>query len=166
MPTIQNDIDVLFNSPLWGKSRLGARKLVPDVIGLTWESVPRRPRGVAPEVTVTLTDDADIRILNRDYRQKDKPTNVLSFPIWEKMQDIPVNSGPQPLGDIIIAFETIQREAREQDKALKDHFTHMLVHGFLHLLGYDHIIDSDAEEMEALEAKILRKMGIRNPYIA
>lgn len=165
MPNINNhDIDVLFQSRQWGASRLGARNLVPQVILAAWEFVPKKPRGISPEITVTLTDDASIRVLNRDYRHKDKPTNVLSFPMWENLSDIPAHSGPQPLGDIIIAFETIQKEAKEQEKTLSNHFTHMLVHGFLHLLGYDHIIDSDADAMEGLEIKILKKMGIANPY--
>lgn len=166
MPSINNhNIDVLFQSRQWAKSRLSARKLVPQVILSAWGSVPKKPRGISAELTVTLTDDASIRLLNRDYRHKDKPTNVLSFPMWESLLDIPANSGPQPLGDIIIAFETTQKEAKEQGKPLPDHFTHMLVHGFLHLLGYDHIIDSDAETMEGLEIKILKKMHIANPYI-
>ncbi len=167
MPKRNNcEIDIIFQSPLWAKSRLGARHLVPKVIDTAWGMVPNRPRGVTPEITVTLTHDAGIRTLNRDYRGKNKPTNVLSFPIWNKMQDIKAHGGPQPFGDIIIAFETIKREAVEQDKRLADHFTHMLVHGFLHLLGHDHIDDDEAEIMEALEIRILKKLGIANPYIS
>lgn len=81
------------------------------------------------------------------------------------MDDIPEGIGHVPIGEIIIAFETIKREAIEQNKSLSDHFSHMLIHGFLHLLGYDHIIDQDAEIMEALEVKILKKLDISNPYI-
>ena len=106
------------------------------------------------EVSVVLTDDAHIQVLNRDYRGKDKATNVLSFPQDE----------PQLLGDIIIAYETIVREAEEQNKHFEDHFTHMLVHGCLHLLGYDHETDEEAEEMEALEIRILGDLGVKNPY--
>jgi len=168
MPINNNNalsIDILFDAPEWAKSKLSARKRIKDVLELTWDNVPKRPKNVHPELTVTLTNDADIKILNRDYRAKDKPTNVLSFPMWDNMSEIPNGAGEIPLGDIIIAFETIAREAVEQEKTLANHFTHMLIHGFLHLLGYDHIIDKDAEKMEALEIKILKKLGIDNPYL-
>lgn len=157
-------IDIIFESPLWAKARLSARKHVQTVLDTTWESIAKRPKTIMPELTITLTDDAQIKILNRDYRDKDKPTNVLSFPMFERMDDIPKNAGSVPLGDIMIAFETIKRESIEQDKTLSDHFTHMLIHGFLHLLGYDHIHDNDAKTMESLEIKILKKLGVANPY--
>lgn len=158
-------IDVIFDSPEWAKSKLSARKRITDVLDLTWGKVPKRPKGILPELTVTLTDDAAIKILNRDYRDKDKATNVLSFPMWDTMSEIPPNAGAIPLGDIIIAFETIKREAIEQHKTLPDHFTHMLIHGFLHLLGYDHMNDKDAKSMESLEIKILKELSIANPYL-
>lgn len=110
--------------------------------------------GDACEISIVLTNDAAIRTLNRDYRGKDKATNVLSFPQEE----------PAMLGDIIIALETITREAEDQDKSFHDHFTHMLVHGCLHLLGYDHMNDDEAREMESLEIEILQRMNIKNPY--
>ena len=106
------------------------------------------------EVSIVLTNDTHIRTLNRDYRGKDKPTNVLSFPQDE----------PALLGDIIIALETIQREAEEQRKSFDNHFTHMLVHGCLHLMGFDHITDNEAKEMETLEVQILKQLNIKNPY--
>lgn len=106
------------------------------------------------EVSIVLTNDEHIRTLNRDYRGKDKATNVLSFPQDE----------PEMLGDIIIALETIQREANEQNKSFDNHFTHMLVHGCLHLMGFDHITDDEAEEMETLEVQILKQLNIKNPY--
>ena len=168
MPTNKDNlllIDLIFDSPQWAASKLSARKRVKHVLDLTWSMVPKRPEGIEPELTVTLTDDASIHILNRDYREKDKPTNVLSFPMWDKMSEIPHGAGAIPLGDIIIAFETIKREAVEQEKSLPDHFTHMLVHGFLHLLGYDHMTDAEATEMESLEIRILKKLSITNPYI-
>ena len=158
-------IDLIFDTPEWAKSKLSARKRVREVIDLTWSMVPKRPKGIKPELTVTLTNDKSIKILNRDYREKDKPTNVLSFPMWNNMAEIPNGAGEIPLGDIIIAFETIKREAIEQEKTLADHFTHMLIHGFLHLLGYDHIKEGDAELMESLEIKILKKLSISNPYV-
>lgn len=169
MPMTQKNsplsIDVLFDSPLWGKSRLSARQLTHHVLNITWDSIPRRPKGICPALTVTLTDDSNIRILNRDYREKDKPTNVLSFPMFEKLSDIPTGAGEIPLGDIFIAFETIRQEALDQGKNLADHYTHMLIHGFLHLLGYDHMTESDANTMESLEIRILKKFSIANPYL-
>lgn len=158
-------IDLIFDTPEWGKSKLSARKRVTDVLNLTWGMLPKRPKNTYPELTVTLTNDKSIKILNRDFRAKDKPTNVLSFPMWDELSDIPDNAGAIPLGDIIIAFETIKREAIEQEKTLPDHFTHMLIHGFLHLFGYDHMNDKDATEMESLEVKILKKLSISNPYV-
>ena len=107
------------------------------------------------KLTILLTNDNHIQQLNRDFRNKDKPTNVLSFPDGEDGY----------LGDIAIAYETIKREAEEQQKEIHHHFIHMLVHGLLHLKGYDHETDKDAEEMEALEIKILADMGIKTPYI-
>jgi len=159
------NVDVIFASPAWGKARLGCKTLVPELVALSWSMAPKRPRGFAPEVSVTLTDDDAIKTLNRDHRGKDKPTNVLSFPNWESLDDIPKGIGQAPLGDIIVAFETVKREALDQGKPLKNHFSHMIVHGFLHLLGYDHIDDKMAKDMESLEAKILKKFGISNPYI-
>src|SRR5664279_5501384 len=98
------------------------------------------------EVSVVLTDDAAIRTLNRDWRKIDKPTNVLSFP---------APKGAAMLGDIVIAYETLERECAEEDRIFLDHLAHLTVHGFLHLIGYDHQNDAQADEMEALESKIM-----------
>ena len=120
------------------------------------------------EISVVLTDDKAIQLLNADYRGKNKPTNVLSFPSFdlEPGKPFPVQTIPCEciLGDIIIAVETIEREAVEQDKPIAAHVSHMLVHGVLHLLGYDHEVESEAEIMEALEVKLLAQLGINNPY--
>ncbi len=159
-------VDIIFESPLWAKSKLSARQHVHDVLAVTWDMIPKRPKGVIPELTITLSHDSKIQIINKQYRSKDKPTNVLSFPMFDKLSDIPFGAGQIPLGDIIIAFETIKHEATEQNKTLLDHFTHMLVHGFLHLLGYDHMNDTDAKSMESLEIKILKELGIDNPYLS
>jgi probable rRNA maturation factor len=110
------------------------------------------------EVSLLFCDDARIRELNRQYRGKDKATNVLSFPGPESLEEAHF------LGDIALAFETIDREAREQGKTLVAHSRHMIVHGFLHLLGYDHEDAAEAEEMEALETRILQAMGVPDPY--
>lgn len=115
------------------------------------------------EISIVLCDDAFIRDLNKNYRGKDKATNVLSFPQSDFNDFIPPQ-GILAFGDIILSYQTIEREAAVQDKTFADHFTHMVVHGTLHLLGYDHEKEAEAEEMEGLEIAILQKMGIENPY--
>lgn len=116
------------------------------------------------EVSIVLADDDFVQQLNKTYRHKDKPTNVLSFPQTE-IGDVNEQSLPLiNLGDIIIAYETIIKESEEQNKTITDHYTHMLVHGGLHLLHYDHQTDNEAQIMEALEAAILNTMDIKNPY--
>ncbi len=114
--------------------------------------------GVA-ELSIVLTDDAEQQVLNRDWRGIDKPTNVLSFPQIEPFTPI-----AGILGDITLARETLEREATELGKSFADHFTHLVVHGFLHILGYDHIEDADALVMEGLETQILASLGIADPY--
>lgn len=113
------------------------------------------------ELSVLLTGDETVRALNRDYRGKDRSTNVLAFEIG----DAPAAPGePRLLGDIVVACGTVCREAREQGKPLADHFRHLIVHGVLHLLGHDHIDDDEAAKMEAAETAILAAMGIGDPY--
>ena len=117
------------------------------------------------EVSVLLTDDDAVQILNRDWRGKDKPTNVLSFPSGdEDTPSVLPKGAPQLLGDIAVAFETLSREADEQHKSAADHYSHLLVHGMLHLLGFDHETDEQADEMEPLEIEILAGLGIDSPY--
>ena len=112
------------------------------------------------ELSLVLTDDAAIAVLNRDHRGLDKPTNVLSFP-----QDAPESDAYGPLlGDIVIARETVVREAEAAGISLSDHVAHMVVHGFLHLVGYDHMNDDEADEMEGLESAVLARLGIADPY--
>lgn len=119
------------------------------------------------EVAVRLTDDAEVQTLNRDFRGKDKPTNVLSFPqVQDDLLEGLANSddGEILLGDIVLARETCAREAEEKAISITDHATHLIVHGTLHLVGYDHGDDASAGAMEALEVKALASLGIANPY--
>ena len=110
------------------------------------------------EVSVVLTNDAEIQKLNKEYRKKDAPTNVLSFPMP------PVGAPIWQAGDIVVSLPTLQREAKEQGKSLTAHFTHLLIHSALHLQGYDHILSKDAQKMEKKEIQLLRRFGYDNPY--
>ena len=119
------------------------------------------------EVAVRLTDDAEVQTLNRDFRGKDKPTNVLSFPqVQHDLLESLSNSddGEILLGDIVLARETCTDEADEKGISVADHATHLIVHGTLHLVGYDHMDDASAHAMEALEVKALASLGLANPY--
>jgi probable rRNA maturation factor len=143
-----------------------------------WEGVAARASAAAAEVapelanprlsaSLLLTSDAEIHALNRDWRKRDKPTNVLSFPMLERedLLALPANGPPELLGDVALAHETCAREAGEKGATLEDHAAHLIVHGLLHLAGYDHEISSqDADTMEALETKALALMGIADPY--
>ncbi len=118
-------------------------------------------------VSIKMSDDAEVQALNRDYRQKDRPTNVLSFPMVQSDLLSAMShsdDGEVLLGDIILAYETCAREAQEKAISIADHAQHLMVHGTLHLLGFDHMDDAEARTMEALEIKALASMGLANPY--
>ncbi len=150
-------VDILSQSPLWAQEP-GAEATVREAIAAAAVATAAK----AGEVSVVLADDAGIRVLNRDWRQIDKPTNVLSFPAA-----VPHTvAAPRLYGDIVIAYETLARETAEEDKPFAHHLAHLAVHGFLHLLGYDHETDADAEAMEGLERTILAQLGIPDPYRA
>lgn len=117
-----------------------------------------RVKGAA-ELSILFTNDQEQQELNRQWRGKDASTNVLSFPQIEPFEPV-----MGLLGDISLARETLEREAADLDKSFTDHFTHLVVHGFLHILGYDHVEDEDAREMEGLETRILARLGIADPY--
>ncbi|WP_434926966.1 rRNA maturation RNase YbeY [Shewanella sp. HL-SH8] len=113
----------------------------------------------AVELTIRLVEVSESQHLNHTYRGKDKPTNVLSFPFEAPAEiDLPL------LGDLIICVDVVEKEAQQQDKSLEAHWAHMVIHGCLHLLGYDHIIDEEAEEMESLETQLLEHLGFTDPY--
>jgi len=135
---------------------------VPDVQALIARAAAAVADAMADEapsgsIAVALSSDANVEVLNGQFRGKSKPTNVLSFPAGEGAPD-------GFIGDVILASETVRREADEQGVPLDHHVQHLVVHGILHLLGYDHITADEAEQMEALEISILSKLGIANPY--
>lgn len=143
--------NLIFESPLWKQRLPRIRSLTNKAItaAMTAENVDFKSN-----LSIVFANDAFVKDLNHTYRGKNKPTNILSFESDEEGY----------LGDMILAFETIVREAEEQGKTLADHLTHLLVHGLLHLLGYDHEQESDAEVMENKEIMILKGLGIENPY--
>lgn len=148
------DLDVQVQSPLW-EAEPKAEETVRAAIAAAATLVPS-----GGEVSVALTDNDTIRALNRQWRGIDKPTNVLSFPAPALKTD----GQPPLLGDVIIAYETVAAEAANDALSVPHHLAHLVVHGYLHLLGYDHLTDSEAEEMEALERKILDILRIADPY--
>ena len=116
------------------------------------------------EIAVMLTDDVGIRTLNSNWRGIDKPTNVLSFPALQPTAARRPEDAPRMLGDIAIAYQTMRKEADDEGKPFDHHLSHLAVHGFLHLIGYDHETDDHAEAMEALEREVLAQLGIPDPY--
>lgn len=150
--------DVAINADGW-QSEHSLRMLVDRVLEATLHVLEFDD--VDSELSLVFTDDANIRTINSKWRHIDKATNVLSFPAF------PMQPGQRPgpiLGDIVIARETVQREAQEENKSFDDHLSHLIVHGLLHLTGYDHQNDEEAEQMESLERKILASLGISDPY--
>ncbi len=168
--TMEPLVDTLIEDPRW--EALGLDALAEAAARAALAGAGQSGEGF--EISLLGCDDRRIAELNADFRGKPQPTNVLSWPSDERGADRdggtprrprPGPEGmPEELGDIAIAYETCEREAAAQGKPLKDHVTHLLVHGTLHLLGYDHVRDGDAALMEGLEARVLDGMGIANPY--
>lgn len=161
------ELDIVEDADLW--SALGGTERLIHAAGHALAASPQfSGRAARAEVCVALSDDASVRELNRQYRGKDAPTNVLSFPAPEATlapSAVQISAHqPRTLGDLVLAYETLAREAREQGIPLAHHLQHLVVHGLLHLLGFDHETDREAEEMEALEVEILAGLGISNPY--
>ncbi|WP_308665815.1 rRNA maturation RNase YbeY [uncultured Aggregatibacter sp.] len=126
-----------------------------------WAIAAVQPQSDEVEMTVRIVDEAESHALNLNYRGKDRPTNVLSFPF-----ECPDEVELPLLGDLVICRQVVEREAQEQDKPVMAHWAHMVVHGSLHLLGYDHIEDDEAEEMESLETQIMTGLGFADPYLS
>lgn len=151
------DIDIRVQSPLWA-AQPSAGQTVRDAIRAAAAAISTADG----EVSVVLTDDKAIRSLNRDWRGLDRSTNVLSFPASGPAGD----EGPCLIGDIVIAFETLERESVDENRMFLHHLAHLAVHGFLHLLGYDHETDQQAKEMEGLESRIMARLNMPDPYRA
>ncbi len=151
-------IDVVIESARWRRLPRAAN-VVRRAIGA---AVPARTRNA--ELSVILTSDRAIRSLNRRWRGRDKPTNVLSFPSPPERSGKRPRGVPRHLGDIVLAYETVTREARAEGKPLDHHIAHLALHGFLHLLGYDHESRGQAEAMERRERRILARLGVPDPY--
>lgn len=153
------DIDILVEAGDWpGEKEL--RLLADQATGAAFAEIGAIWSG-SSELSIVFSDDAAIRELNSGWRGKDKPTNVLSFPAF------PVSGGgalPPMLGDIVLAAETVSREAELEEKPIGHHLSHLIIHGLLHLLGYDHETDAEAENMEAVERAALARLAIPDPY--
>ncbi len=152
------DIDLLVEAGDW-PPQSDLLHLVERAVGAVLVELQLRWTGRS-ELSVVFCDDARIRDLNAEWRGKDRPTNVLSFPAFEAEEGFQ----PPMLGDIVLAAETVAREAELENKPLDNHISHLLVHGFLHLLGYDHETEEEAEDMEAVERRALARLAIPDPY--
>lgn len=152
-------IAVSVESDIWVQRLPEAETMVESAASAALTVAP--PHVGCAELSIVLADDGLVRALNRSYRGKDQPTNVLSFP--QEPMNLPGIAAP--LGDVILAFETIAEEAAAQGKTLPDHLRHLVVHGVLHIVGFDHETESAAERMEDLERRILLGIGVADPYI-
>jgi len=149
-------VEVIRHGGVWDHSGISDAAMILAAHAAFAEAPPETP--ALYEATIVLTDDTEMRDLNRDWRGKDRPTNVLSFPSGDAPGE------PGALGDIVIAYETARKEADEESIALEDHVSHLVVHGVLHLLGFDHLNEDEAGKMEDLERDALASIGIADPY--
>lgn len=158
-------VDILVEDPAWIKAIPDVKSFICDMSAHTLQIVFNAPQVKEVEISVLLTNDSHIQKLNAQYRNQDKPTNVLSFPC-EPLTVGEYSSLPAwcILGDIVLSYSTIAKEALEQEKTLKSHLAHMVVHSILHLLGYDHENPTEATQMESLEIDILQHLKFKNPY--
>lgn len=160
------EIDISVQDPIWEKIA-DIQEVIQLSAQLTLKhgTCPHEIQNSDLEVSIVLANDDLVHVLNREYRDKDKPTNVLSFATIDSddfAEEVMIN--PFNLGDVILSYETITRECQEQGKFLLDHIKHLTVHGVLHLMGYDHDNDDDATNMETLEIRVLEQLDVQNPY--
>jgi probable rRNA maturation factor len=151
-------VDVVAESPLWAEAP-GSEEVARRAVDAALAQTGRRCKTSA-EIAVVLADDARLKTLNQIWRGKDQPTNVLSFPAAEGEEIATADL----LGDVVVAYETVSREAQESGKSFNAHFAHLVVHGTLHLFGFDHLDDEEAETMENAERAALAQIGIADPY--
>jgi probable rRNA maturation factor len=151
-------VDIITKSPRWHDALPNVAALAQQAADIVWRQTSDGQLGA--ELSLVLGDDAFLKSLNYRYRKKNQPTNILSFPAEDEV----MLGMPRLLGDVVLAFETIYLEAVTQEKTFADHFQHLFVHGFLHLLGHDHQDEADAASMAALEIDFLLSLGIVDPY--
>lgn len=169
MPSGAHNVEVIIQCDKWKKvPRI--RQLAEEMVNAAIEYAGYgASKGYRFTLAVLLDDDKTVRALNHDFRGKNKPTNILSFPHFEGSVEEHLDNARQPegfiLGDMVLAFETVEREAKEQSKAIADHAAHLCLHGALHLLGFDHENDDEAAMMEDVEVRILSAYRIANPYM-
>lgn len=168
------NIEISIDNKKWLEDVPGLKALTVEVSHTVFRRIGKLKNNspsVSVEVSFLFTNDQTIQNFNKNYRGQNNPTNVLSFPLENKktlrgkLKSNPIEEGEVLLGDIILAFDVVTEEAKKQNKPLLHHISHLIIHGILHLMGYDHTLDGDAEGMEALEIEILEELGIINPYL-
>ena len=161
-------MDVIVDDTSWYTLPFHSKELATFILDSVLSTLQLKKTGLPLEISLLLANNSRLQQLNLDFRQSDKPTNVLSFPYCPvditSLKELFSCNKAAYLGDIAISYETIAEEAAEQDKSFKNHFTHMVAHGLLHLLGYDHIKEQDRAVMESIEIEILSNLNISNPY--
>lgn len=167
--TMPINVEILINEPLWKKeNRLISAKIKSLIKKIAPQTELKKylNKNLEIEISVVLANDAEIKKLNKNYRHKNKPTNVLSFPAvdFRNLDKSVLDLGFMTLGDIVLSYQTIKNEADCQKKKFDDHLYHLIIHSLLHLLGHDHEKEKEAEIMENLEINLLKKLDIANPY--
>jgi probable rRNA maturation factor len=167
-PDPPSTISVTVGAQAWRTHLSDPKRICRHAARATLDRFPAAPWLARAEVGIVLDDDAAVRRLNAAHRGKDRATDVLSFPTFDRILEAApghLPAGPLPLGDVVLALETVRADAEAGAKSLADHLSHLVVHGCLHLLGYDHQKPGDAELMEEMERRILARLGIADPYV-